>query len=135
VPERKDHLSRLRCADLFLDTPNYNAHATSADSLWAGVPVLTVLGKTFAGRVAASQLKALGMNELIVNSLDEYESLADRLTNFPNVLQELREKLMIAKDQAPLFNTSQYVKDLESLFKRMLERAGKDLPADHLISN
>jgi predicted O-linked N-acetylglucosamine transferase (SPINDLY family) len=135
VPERKDHLSRLRCADLFLDTPNYNAHATSADSLWAGVPVLTVLGKTFAGRVAASQLKALGMNELIVNSLDEYETLADKLVNSPNLLQELREKLLIARDRAPLFNTLQYVKDLESLFKKMLERACKDLPADHLIPN
>lgn len=135
VPERRDHLSRLRCADLFLDTPNYNAHATSADSLWAGVPVLTVLGNTFAGRVAASQLKALGMNELIVDSLDEYESLADGLTKSPNVLQELRERLVIAREQASLFNTSQYVEDLELLFKKMLDRAAKDLPADHLIPN
>ncbi len=135
VPERKDHLSRLRCADLLLDTPNYNAHATSADALWAGLPVLTVLGTTFAGRVAASQLKALGLNELIVNSLDEYESLADRITKSPNLLRELREKLLIARDRAPLFNTSQYVKDLESLYKRMLERAGENLPADHLMPN
>ncbi len=75
------------------------------------------------------------MNELIVNSLDEYETLADKLVNSPNLLQELREKLLIARDRAPLFNTLQYVKDLESLFKKMLERACKDLPADHLIPN
>ncbi|WP_114662406.1 hypothetical protein [Polynucleobacter necessarius] len=65
VPSRAVYLSRLRLADLFLDAPNYNAHTTAADALWAGLPVLTQIGSTFAGRVAASQLSALGLPELI----------------------------------------------------------------------
>jgi protein O-GlcNAc transferase len=119
VLSRVDHLSRLRCADLFLDTPNYNAHMTSADSLWAGVPVLTVSGSTFAGRVAASQLNALGMNELIVENLEQYERLAEELANNPARLLELRNKLFNARLTKPLFNSKKYVSDLEDLYRQM----------------
>src|SRR6185295_13999210 len=70
-----DHLARQRLADLFLDTLPYNAHTTCSDALWVGLPVLTVLGSCFAGRVAASLLSALGVPELVAGSLEEYEAL------------------------------------------------------------
>src|SRR5471030_3111665 len=71
-----EHLARHRCADLFLDTLPYNAHTTASDALWAGLPVLTSLGGTFAGRVAASLLHAIALPELITASLPDYEQLA-----------------------------------------------------------
>lgn len=123
VPARVDHLSRLRLADLFLDTPNYNAHATAGDALWAGVPVLTVAGSTFSGRVAASQVNALGLSELIVESLPEYESKALDLTQ-PGRIAELKQRISEARKSSPLFDTRRYVKDLENLYQRFLnERA------------
>ena len=122
VPARKDHLSRLRLADLFLDTPNYNAHATAADALWAGVPVLTQIGETFAGRVAASQLAALDMPELIVNTPEEYFEKALELASNPQALKDLRFKLEANRLTAPLFNTKQYVQDLEQLYTELLEQ-------------
>jgi predicted O-linked N-acetylglucosamine transferase (SPINDLY family) len=116
APERKDHLSRLRLADLFLDTPHYNAHATAADALWAGVPVLTVIGDTFAGRVAASQLNAAGMSELVVQSIDQYYEKALELASKPEGLSAIRRKLEANRFTAPLFNSKQYVHDLEQIF-------------------
>ena len=120
VPARVDHLSRLRLADLFIDTPNYNAHATAADALWAGVPVLTTMGQTFAGRVAASQVTSLGLADLIANSDDEYIAKALDLAKHPERLQEIKDRLEAHRHQSPLFNTKQYVKDLEGLFMSLL---------------
>jgi len=122
VPSRRDHLSRLRLADLFLDTPYFNAHTTAADALWAGVPVLTQIGETFAARVAASQLSALGMPELIVNTQEEYFAKALELATQPQLLAELRAKQSSNRLTAPLFNTKQYVMDLEGLFCEMLQQ-------------
>ncbi|MBU3554773.1 tetratricopeptide repeat protein [Polynucleobacter sp. UB-Piko-W3] len=118
---RVDHLSRLRLANLFLDTPYFNAHTTAADALWAGVPVLTQIGETFAGRVAASQLSALGMPELIVNTDDEYYAKAMELASNAQLLSALRNKQEANRLTTPLFNTRQYVKDLESLYASFLE--------------
>ncbi|QWD64975.1 glycosyltransferase family 41 protein [Polynucleobacter sp. MWH-UH2A] len=123
VPERKDHLSRLRLADLFLDTPHYNAHATAADALWAGVPVLTVIGDTFAGRVAASQLNAAGMPELIVQSNEDYYQKALELATKPEYLSEIRSQLEANRFTAPLFNSKQYVQDLEQLFLNLTSQS------------
>ncbi|MBU3634036.1 tetratricopeptide repeat protein [Polynucleobacter sp. es-GGE-1] len=122
VPARKDHLSRLRLADLFLDTPNYNAHATAADALWAGVPVLTQLGQTFAGRIAASQVSSLGMPELIVNTPEEYYAKALELATQPQLIKDLRMKHEANRLTAPLFNTKEYVRDLEKLYTDFLEQ-------------
>lgn len=116
VLERKNHLSRMRLADLFLDTPNYNAHATAADALWVGVPVLTLMGQTFAGRVAASQNHALGMDCMITNSLDEYFNLALRIAKDPDLLNELKSKIKSNRKTSPLFDSKQYVRDLEALY-------------------
>jgi len=121
VPSRADHLNRLRLIDLFIDTPYYGAHTTAADALWAGAPVLTRLGDTFASRVAASQLSALGMGELIVNTEDEYREKALQLAKNPDLLKQLRLKQEANRLQTPLFNTTQYVKDLEALYLSMMK--------------
>lgn len=119
--DRSEHLSRLRLADLFLDTPNYNAHATAADALWAGVPVLTLIGKTFAGRVAASQLSALGLTELITHSDGEYFAKALDLATSPDKLMLIRTRMHEGRANSPLFNTKKYVADLESLYTNLLD--------------
>lgn len=119
--ERSEHLSRLRLADLFLDTPNYNAHATAADALWAGVPVLTLMGKTFAGRVAASQLSALGLTELITHSNDDYLAKASDLATSSDKLMSIRNQLHESRASSPLFDTKKYVADLESLYIGLLD--------------
>jgi protein O-GlcNAc transferase len=123
TPGRKEHLSRLRLADLFLDTPNYNAHATAADALWAGLPLLTLIGETFAGRVAASQLNALGLNELIVDSRQEYFDKAVELASQPELLKNIKLKLEDNRYTSPLFDTKQYVRDLESVYLGLLTRS------------
>src|SRR6202043_4116500 len=81
--DMSDHLARHRLADLFLDTLPCNAHTTASDALWTGLPVLTCLGETFADRVAASLLKAIGLDALITRTLAEYEALALRLARDP----------------------------------------------------
>lgn len=123
TPGRKEHLSRLRLADLFLDTPNYNAHATAADALWAGLPLLTLIGETFAGRVAASQLNALGLNQLIVDSEQKYFDKAVELASQPELLKNIRMELESNRSTSPLFDTKQYVKDLESIYLGLLNRS------------
>jgi len=127
VPARRDHLSRLRLADLFLDTPHYNAHATAADALWAGVPVLTVIGETFAGRVAASQLNAAGLPELIVQSNDQYFEKALELATRPNALSTIRNRLEANRFTAPLFDSKQYVQDLEQIYLGLTKSSQQDL--------
>ena len=122
TPGRSEHLSRLRLADLFLDTPNYNAHATAADALWVGLPVLTQIGSTFAGRVAASQLSALGLNELIAKCEAEYVTKALEFANHPEILKSIRDQLEESRVSSTLFNTKQYVKDLESLYIELLKK-------------
>ncbi len=122
TPGRTDHLSRLRLADLFLDTPNYNAHATAADALWAGLPVLTQIGNTFAGRVAASQISALGQSELIAHSEGEYVARALAFANHPETLKPIRQHLEASRASSALFNTKQYVKDLESVYIGLLKK-------------
>jgi len=115
--ERKDHLSRLRLADLFLDTPHYNAHATCADALWAGVPVLTQAGSTFAGRVAASQLHALDMADCIAVSSEAYTEKAIELALNPALLQSVRSRLSQKGKSMPLFDSRLYVRNLENLYR------------------
>lgn len=120
VPSRKMHLSRLRLSDLFLDTPNYNAHATAADALWAGVPVLTLLGNTFAGRVAASQNHALGMDRLVAKSIDEYIKIALQFSQAPEELASLRSNIESNRKSSMLFDIKSYVVSLESLYYKFL---------------
>jgi|CXWL01.1.fsa_nt_gi predicted O-linked N-acetylglucosamine transferase (SPINDLY family) len=116
------HLGRLRAADLFLDTMYCNAHTTASDALWAGLPVLTLPGDTFAARVAGSLLGAIDMPELIAGSIGEYENLALSLAREPARLAALRDKLARNRDRSPLFDTPGYVRNLESAFERMWQQ-------------
>lgn len=127
-----EHLARCRLADLFLDTLPYNAHTTASDALWAGVPLVTQLGQTFAGRVAASLLHAVGMPELITQSADEYESLAIELALDKERLSRLREKLAANRLTTPLFDTEGFARDLEIAYQLMHQRHQKGLPPEHL---
>lgn len=127
-----DHLARHRVADLFIDTLPYNAHTTASDALWAGLPVLTLLGKSFAGRVASSLLNAIGMPELITNSQEEYEELAVVLANNPEKLKALKAKLWENRLITPLFNTSLFTKHIETAYEQMYARYQTDMPPEHL---
>jgi len=118
----EDHLARHRLADLFLDTLPYNAHTTTSDALWAGLPVLTCMGTTFPGRVAASLLHAIGLPELITHSLDEYESLALRLASDPTWLGEIRQKVARNRVGWPLFGTDRFRQHIEAAYLEMWER-------------
>jgi len=115
------HLARHRLADLFLDTLPYNAHATAADALWAGLPVLTCKGNAFAGRVAASLLGAAGLRELVTESLADYETLALSLARDPARLQGVRDKLARNLPTAPLFDADRFRGNIEAAYVRMLE--------------
>jgi len=115
----EEHLARLRLADLFLDTLPYNAHATAADALWAGLPVLTTPGTTFAGRVGSSLLQAVGLPELIAPSIVEYESMALKLARDPSALGAVKAKLKNNHDTHPLFDTVRFTRNLEAAFMKM----------------
>jgi protein O-GlcNAc transferase len=128
LPSRDAYLARLSLADVFLDTWPQNAHSTAADALWAGVPVLTCAGRTFAGRVAASLLHAVGLPELIAHSLDEYESLALCLAREASVLSDIRAKLVRNRTVRPLFDPARFTRHLESAYDAMLARAHEGLP-------
>jgi protein O-GlcNAc transferase len=117
-----EHLARHRHADLFLDTLPCNAHTTASDALWAGLPVLTCAGATFAGRVAASAVTATGMPELVAPSLADYEQLALDLARTPARLRELRDRLECNRATAPLFDMAVYMRNLETAYARMWER-------------
>lgn len=111
-----EHLGRLQLADLVLDTFPYNSHTTGSDALWAGVPMVTRLGSTFASRVAASLLTAVGLPELVTHGWDGYFELARALAHDPRRLQGLRETLAANRLRAPLFDTTRFTRDLERLY-------------------
>jgi len=128
--ERMSHAEYLAClsvADLFLDTWPYTAHTTASDALWAGCPVLTRAGETFAGRVAGSIVRTCGLEELVVDSVADYEAAAKRLASEPGQLVQLRERLALARKDSPLFDMKRYTRDFESALERMVEgqRAGR----------
>lgn len=116
-----EHLARYRIADLFVDTFPYTGHTTTSDALWAGLPVVTMLGETFASRVAASLLTAAGMEELITGSLAEYEELAFRLSNDPERLASLRHRLAETRMTVPLFDSRRFTRHIERAYEMMWE--------------
>ncbi len=125
-----EHLARSSLADLFLDTLPCNAHTTASDALWVGVPVITARGTTFAGRVAPSLLQAIDLDELISNSLFEYESLALRLARDPDALARIKRKLKQNRETHPLFDTARFTRNLERAFTAMCERARRGAPPE-----
>jgi len=116
-----EHLARHRLANLFLDTFPYNAHTTASDALWAGLPVLTLMGNSFASRVAASLLSAIGLTELITTTPQAYESLAIDLAHDPEKLASIKAKLAANRLTTPLFNTPQFTKDLEQAYIKIYQ--------------
>jgi protein O-GlcNAc transferase len=119
APSMEDHLARHRLADLFLDTLPYNAHTTASDALWAGLPVLTCCGDTFAGRVATSLLSAVGLSELVTHNLGDYEALALRLAQDSSLLTRLRTKLASNRESCPLFDSERFTRNLETAYGTM----------------
>lgn len=130
MPAREDHLARLRLADLFLDTFPYNAHATASDALWAGVPVLTCMGASFASRVAGSLLNAIAMPQLITHTLADYESTAIALARDPAALSALRQQLDRNRSTTALFDTARQARGIEAAYSAMLEHYWSGLPPD-----
>lgn len=128
----EEQLGRLRHADLFLDTLPYNAHTTASDALRMGVPLLTEIGEAFAGRVAASLLGSLGLEELITRSPQEYEELAVALAGDRARLGAIRERLTAAVAGAPLFDPSATCAHIERLYEAMCERCAAGLAPDHI---
>lgn len=122
-----EHLARHRLADLFLDALPCNAHTTASDALWAGLPVITAMGETFSGRVAASLLTAVGLSELVTNNLEDYAELALALARDKSKLADLSAKLARQRETAPLFDSMRYTKNFERALSRMCDiaRAGE----------
>ena len=127
-----EHLARHRQADLFLDTFPYNAHTTTSDALWAGLPVLTLMGQSFASRVAASLLNAIGLPELITNTQEEYEVLAIEIAKNPQKLADIKLRLDNNRLTTPLFDTPLFTKNLEAAYIQMYKRYQSDLAPEHI---
>jgi protein O-GlcNAc transferase len=121
----EEHLSRLTCADLFLDTLPFNAGATASDVLWAGVPLVTCSGAAFAARMAGSLLRAVDLPELVTSSLEDYERVTQALLMEPKRLTQLREKLVAARASSKLFDTALYTRNLEAAYRTMHERTAR----------
>jgi predicted O-linked N-acetylglucosamine transferase (SPINDLY family) len=127
-----EHLARHKLADLFLDTLPCNAHTTASDALWAGLPVLTCMGESFASRVAASLLYAIELPELVTETQTDYEALAVELAKNPAKLKVIKGKLEKNRLTTPLFDTTVFAKHIETAYTKMYERYQADLPADHI---
>lgn len=129
-----EHLARLPLADLCLDTLPFNGGTTASDALWAGVPIVTCAGKSFAARMAGSLLQAVGMPELITRTLADYETLARQLAQSPERLTAVRSALAAARHSAPLFDTDRFRCHVEAAYLSMVERQHRGLPpADFAI--
>ena len=129
-----EHLARHKLADLFLDTFSFNAHTTASEALWAGLPVVTKIGKGFAARVAASLLTAVDLPELITETELEYEALIFNLATNPESLAVIQQTLAENRLSTPLFDTALYTRHLEDGYQQAYQRYfdGK-LPEDIFV--
>jgi len=128
----EQHLARLQAADVFVDTTPCSAHTTASDALWAGLPLVTVCGDTFAARVAASLLTVQGVPELVAADLSQYADIVRALAADRARLVALRERLVRARREGPLFDGARFARDLEALYLRMAERARAGMAPEHL---
>ena len=122
-----DYLARFQCADLFLDTVPFNAGTTASDALWAGLPLLTCAGQTFSSRMAGSLLLAVNMPQLITHDLQAYEDQAVQLAHQPDTIAALKRQLLDERDTCSLFDTPQFVRDLESAYERIAVQGESDM--------
>ncbi len=128
----EDYLAQYLQADLFLDTLPYNGGTTVSDALWMGCPVLTLLGQSFAGRMAASLMTGVGLSRLIAHSAEEYIAIATRLAVDPEDLRELKRRLLHSKRASSLFDTLQFTRNLETSYKVIHARHLANLAPDHI---
>ena len=128
MDSRDLHIARYQLADLFLDTLPFNAHATASDALWAGLPLLTCMGRAFPGRVAAGMLNAVTLPELIACDLHEYEEKAVALAQPGSELPQLRERLVRGRASHALFDLDRYRHSLEQAYERMLAEVAAGRP-------
>ncbi len=131
----EQHFSRLALADLFVDTWPYNAHTTASDALWAGVPVITLQGDTYASRVATSILRAAGLGELALSSAEDYLLALRALALQPQLLQPYRQHLQLQRQTLPLFDCEGHAAALQDLFTRMVQRWRAGQPPAHLLAS
>ncbi len=117
----EEHLSRIKCADLFLDTFNFGAHTTASDALWSGVPVITKQGKSFPARVCSSLLTSLGLEELIVQNNEEYEEKAYCIATNRIYLEDLKYRLDQSRNSSSLFDTKRFTGNLEEIFFKLVK--------------
>jgi predicted O-linked N-acetylglucosamine transferase (SPINDLY family) len=129
---RDEYLARYRVADLFLDTSPYNAGTTASDALWAGLPVLTYLGRSFSARMCGSLLNAIGLPELVASSQQDYESLAISIGRDPAKILELKGKLDENRLTTQLFNTKLFTQNIEFAYAKSYERYQSGLTPDHI---
>jgi len=128
------HISRVRLADLFIDTWPCNAHTTASDALWAGLPVVSLMGQTFASRVAGSLVNAVGLPELICTDVQQYHRTIVDLARDPARRQALRDRLDRAREDSPLFDSARFTRDYEALLVRMIERQRAGLAPEALAA-
>lgn len=129
-----EHINRVQLADIFIDTWPCNAHTTASDALWAGLPVVTLQGKTFASRVASSLLHAVGLPELVCVDLRSYHQTVVALAHDAQRRQRLRDHLIQARQGSALFDSANYTRDFEALLARMVDRHRQGQTADHLLA-
>ena len=127
-----DHLARHKLADLFIDTFPYTAHTTCSDSLWSGLPVVTRIGESFASRVGASVLNAIGLEELITKTEQEYENLTTQLATKPEFLKKIKKKLEKNKNKEPLFNTKLYTSHIEKAYIKIYNNYQSNLSVENI---
>jgi predicted O-linked N-acetylglucosamine transferase (SPINDLY family) len=126
-----DHLARQRLADLFLDALPFNGGTTTSDALWMGLPVLTRPGEAFASRMSASLLAAVGLPELVVQSVEDYAALALRIARDPDLLRDLKARLAGQRATHPLFDTARFTRHIEAAYVEMWERHRRGEPPAH----
>jgi predicted O-linked N-acetylglucosamine transferase (SPINDLY family) len=128
------HISRIRLADVFIDTWPCNGHTTASDALWSGLPVVTYQGQTFASRVASSLVQACGLPELVCASIAAYRDTVLALAADPDRVAALKARLEEARETSPLFDSARFARDFESLLSRMIERHRAGEPPAHLLA-
>jgi predicted O-linked N-acetylglucosamine transferase (SPINDLY family) len=127
-----EHLDRHRHIDVFLDTFPYGAHTTAADAFWAGAPIVTVCGKSFASRVCASLLRTSGVPELVCESESQYIDLAVRLAENSDERVRLSQRLLNGRDTSPVFDARLFTTNLERAFLKMVSRRETGLRPDQI---
>ena len=118
--ESEDHLNRLKLIDIFLDTFPYNAHTTSSDAIRMGIPIVTLIGKSFASRVSASILNQVNMSQLVVNNIEDFEKVAIELATKKDKLKDIKNEIKKNIKHSKLFDSLAFTKSLEKIYQDLI---------------